>query len=137
MLGFTFERRDWRRARAEFELAAAASPHNDVLFYNLGLIYQRNGLLDEALAAFARSQAINPRHIASGSRARAADRSAEIETERQRIAALERSLANDPSLGGIPPDSAAYRARLADLLDRRDESVAARGLRLRALEPAN
>jgi hypothetical protein len=33
MLGFTFERRDWLRAQKEFDSAAAASPHNDVLFY--------------------------------------------------------------------------------------------------------
>jgi tetratricopeptide (TPR) repeat protein len=64
-LGFTFEQRDWKRAREEFRKAAQASPENDVLFYNLGLVYVRNGFYDEALAAFSRSHDINPRHIAS------------------------------------------------------------------------
>ena len=68
MLGVTFEAGDWPRARAEFEAAARAAAANDVLFYNLGLIYRANGLLDEAVAAFARSQAINPRHLPSGTR---------------------------------------------------------------------
>ena len=43
MLGVTYERRDWPRARASFQRAARAAPHNDVLFYNMGLIYRRNG----------------------------------------------------------------------------------------------
>jgi hypothetical protein len=51
-LGFTFEQRDWKRACEEFRKAAQASPENDVLFYNLGLVYVRNGFYDEALAAF-------------------------------------------------------------------------------------
>lgn len=79
MLGVTFETLDWPRARQEFERAARAAPRNDVLFYNLGLIYRRNGLLDEALAAFQRSQAINPRHLASHGEPRAADRIRELE----------------------------------------------------------
>ena len=45
-----------------------------MLFYNLGLIYRRNGLLEAAFAAFERSHEINPRHIASKSQVRAADR---------------------------------------------------------------
>jgi hypothetical protein len=49
-----------------------------VLFYNLGLVYARGGQLPEALAAFSRSQEINPRHLASGERPRAADRIEEI-----------------------------------------------------------
>ena len=65
MLGSTFEERDWRRARAEYAAAATASPDNDVLFYNLGLSYSRNGLLDDAVNAFERSHAINPRYLAN------------------------------------------------------------------------
>jgi tetratricopeptide (TPR) repeat protein len=133
MLGFTLEQRDWRRARAEFDRAAAISPDNDVLFYNLGLIYQRNGLLDEALAAFTRAQAINPRHIASASRPRPADRVAAVAAERARIAAIERSLASEPALSGLVPGSRAHHLRLAELLVARGESVAAHGHRLRAL----
>ncbi len=87
MLGVTFEERDWPRARREFETAARAAPDNDVLFYNLGLIYRRNGLLDDALAAFERSHAINPRHLPSGSRPRASDRIAELRAERERSGA--------------------------------------------------
>ena len=136
MLGFTFEQRDWRRAREQFDLAAAASPDNDVLFYNLGLIYERNGLLDEALAAFARSQAINPRHVASSGRVRAADRLAELQTERDRIAALERSLADDATMQGRTPGTPDYEAGMAALLEARGEPLAARGHRLRALGTA-
>ncbi len=78
MRGLTAEPGDPQLAAQEFRLAAAASPDNDVLFYNLGLIHSRAGRLDEALAAFTRAEAINPRHLASGSRPRAADRIAEI-----------------------------------------------------------
>ena len=136
MLGVTLADNDWRRARQEFALATAAAPDNDVLFYNLGLIYQRNGLLDDALAAFQRSQAINPRHIASSSRALAADRIAEVRAERSRIAALQRSLAADSSLQNLAPDSAAYHRRMADLLAARGEALAARGQRWQAEEKA-
>ena len=65
MLGITWEIRDWPRARDELELASAIAFDNDVLHYNLGLIYWRNGLFDRALDAFERSAEINPRHLAS------------------------------------------------------------------------
>lgn len=61
MRGVTAARTDWESARRELARAAEAAPHNDVLFHNLGLIYQRQGLIDEAEAAFARSEAIDPR----------------------------------------------------------------------------
>jgi len=134
MLGFTFEQRDWLRARQQFARAAAASPNNDVLFYNLGLIYQRNGLLDDALAAFQRSSAINPRRIASDIRAMASDRIAEVTAEQRRLAAVERSVASDPALHDLAPASAAYHQGMADLLDARGEALAARAHRLRAIE---
>jgi tetratricopeptide (TPR) repeat protein len=89
MLGVTFEPRDWLRARQEFAAAVRASPDNDVLFFNLGLIYARNGLYEDALAAFERSHAINPRHLPSGTRPRASARIAEVAAERERVAALE------------------------------------------------
>ena len=133
MLGVTFDARDWPRAAREFAGAAAASPDNDVLFYNLGLIYARDGLYDEAAAAFARSHAINPRHLASATQPRASDRLAEVRAEQARIARLEESLAGDPSVAGTPAASAARHARLAELLEARGEPVAARGHRLRAL----
>jgi len=78
MLGLNLEGTDWPAAAAEYARAAAAAPQNDVLFYNLGLLYERRGLLREALGAFERSQAINPRHLASSSRVRAADKVTEL-----------------------------------------------------------
>jgi tetratricopeptide (TPR) repeat protein len=134
MLGVTFEERDWPRARREFTAATAAAPQNDVLFYNLGLIFARNGLVEDAVAAFARADEINPRHLASRSRPRAADRLSEARAEAARLAALRASLAADPELAAATPGSAAYHRRLAALLDTKDESVAARGHRLVAEE---
>ena len=134
MLGSTFEERDWRRARAEYAAAATASPDNDVLFYNLGLIYSRNGLLDDAVNAFERSQAINPRYLANVKRPRASDRVAETRAERQRLAAIERELAPDPQLRASASGSGAYHQRMAELLDARGEATAARGHRLLARE---
>jgi len=63
MKGLGMESADWPRAALEFERAKRAAPDNDVLFYNLGLIYRRSGRLDEALEAFRRCDAINPRGI--------------------------------------------------------------------------
>src|SRR6185436_5912121 len=109
MLGVTFAGNDWRRARAEIQRAAAAAPDNDVLFYNLGLIYRGNGLLDDAIAAFRRSQEINPRHLANLKRSRASDQIAELEVERARLEALEWGLAaGDPVLRSIPVSSPQY-----------------------------
>jgi tetratricopeptide (TPR) repeat protein len=133
MLGFTFEQRDWLRTRREFALAAESSLHNDVLFYNLGLIYQRNGLLDDAIAAFERCEAINPRHLASQSRPRAADRVAELEAERARVQRLIGAIEREQR-PPEPPGSPAHHRHLADLLERRGEALAARGQRLLALE---
>jgi tetratricopeptide (TPR) repeat protein len=89
MLGVSFEKRDWPRAQREFEAAMRAAPANDVLFYNLGLIYRRAGRLDEAVAAFERAQAINPRHLPSGERPRASDRLAELAAERAALSSRE------------------------------------------------
>jgi tetratricopeptide (TPR) repeat protein len=134
MLGATFEERDWPRARGEFTAAMAASPENDVLFYNLGLIFSRNGLLDDALAAFARADAINPRYLASRSRPRASDRLAEVRAEAARLDALRATLASDPEIAAAPDGSPTRHRRLGALLEARGETVAARGERLRAEE---
>jgi tetratricopeptide (TPR) repeat protein len=134
MRGVTFERTEWISARREFALAAAAAPDNDVLFYNLGLIFSRDGLYEDALAAFRRSAEINPREIASLSKPRAADRVREVEVERGRIEKLEAELtagAPGPPQGG---GSAADHRRRAALLVSRGEEVAARGHLLRAEE---
>jgi tetratricopeptide (TPR) repeat protein len=78
MRGVTLEAREPRRALAELDAAARAAPDNDVLFYNLGLVYERMGRPEQALAAFERSQSINPREIPGPDHARAADRVAEL-----------------------------------------------------------
>jgi tetratricopeptide (TPR) repeat protein len=135
MLGFTLAQRDWRRGQAEFALAAGAAPDNDVLFYNLGLVYHRNGLEDDALAAFKRSDEINPRALANRQRIRASDKIVEIEAERERLATLELEIAaGDPIVKSIPAGSPEYHRRLAELLSDRGEAAAARGHRLRVLE---
>jgi tetratricopeptide (TPR) repeat protein len=135
MLGVTFEESDWPRARREFSAAMLASPDNDVLFYNLGLIFARNGLYEDALAAFRRADELNPRHLASLSRPRPSDRVAEAAAELDRVAGLRAALvAEDGVLRGADPATAAYHRALATLLEARGEPLAARGARLRALE---
>jgi tetratricopeptide (TPR) repeat protein len=131
MLGVTFETRDWLRARAELDAAGRAAPDNDVLFYNEGLLYRRNGLLDEAVAAFERAQAINPRHLPSGTHPRASDRLAELAVEQKRLVSLETELARGAGLA--PARDAAGHREIAALLEAHGEAIAARGHRLRAL----
>jgi tetratricopeptide (TPR) repeat protein len=133
MLGLTSEERAWPEAKRQFAAAAVASPDNDVLFYNLGLVFRRNGLLPESAAAFRRAQAINPRHLASHDRPRAADRLAELAAEATRLDALERTLTRDPLLAATVPGSVEHDRRIAELLEARGEERAARGWRLRAL----
>jgi tetratricopeptide (TPR) repeat protein len=110
LLGMTWESRDWPRARRELDEAARAAPDNDVLFYNLGLIYRRNGLLEEALAAFRRSAEINPREIASRTKPRASDRADEVEREMAEREALEARLAPEASRAGEPGSAAWHRS---------------------------
>ncbi len=131
MRGFSLERVAWPQAASELESAARAAPDNDVLFYNLGLIYARNGWYREALAAFGRSNQINPRHLAGSKRARALDRIVEARAERDRIALIKGAFSQDAS-DLAAPDSAAFHLRMADFLDARGERTAARGQRLRA-----
>ena len=133
-LGFTFERRDWPRAREEFGKAALVADENDVLFYNLGLVFARNGLYDEARAAFARSHEINPRHLASVSKPRAADKMREVEAERMRIATVETRLSAQSEMP--PAGTHGYHLGVAELLESAGEALAAHGHRLRASELA-
>jgi tetratricopeptide (TPR) repeat protein len=74
---------DRARALELFERAATTAFDNDVLQYNVGLAYERLGLLAQALVRFERAQAINPRPIPGPSRALA---SARIEALRRRAA---------------------------------------------------
>jgi tetratricopeptide (TPR) repeat protein len=135
MLGVTFEELDWLRARLEFDRAQQASPDNDVLFFNLGLIFRRNGLIEDAIAAFRRSSEINPRAIANRARPRAVDKIREIEPERQRLGLLTDELGRkDSALAAMARESAVWHTRLAELLEARGETLAARGHRLRAIE---
>jgi len=132
-LGFTFENRDWPRALEEFERAAQAAPGNDVLFYNLGLIFARNGWYDEAVAAFERSDKINPRHLASLSKPRASGKIEEALAERERVRAIE---AGFDIAAGLAPGTPEHHLALAGMLEAEGEHLAARGHRLRTLTPA-
>jgi Protein of unknown function (DUF2723) len=134
MLGVTLERTNWPKAREQYDVAARASPYNDVLFYNLGLIFRGHGLVDEALAAFKRSRENNPREILNPKHPRAVDRVTEMEAEKARLGALEKDLALDPIARQAAPGTEAYHLRLATLCGNAGETAAAEGHRLRALE---
>jgi hypothetical protein len=135
MKGVTNESRDWPQAWREFQRAQAASPKNDVLFYNLGLVFRKNGLFEEALGAFQRSAAINPRRIASRGRAVATDKVREVSQEAARARSLESDAS--PRLEGLAPGTAEYHLRLADVLETAGEGLVARGHRLRAAVAAS
>jgi len=132
----TLERSDWPAARREYDEAMRASPHNDVLFFNLGLIFGGCGLYDEAIAAFDRSAAINPRAVAGPLRLRASDRIEPLEAEKRRVAALEAEMAADGRLEGVAPGSVEWHRRLAALFEIRGERAAALGHERRAFEAA-
>ncbi len=134
MKGITLETRDWLEARRQFREASAAAPHNDVLFYNLGLIYRRNGLLDDALGAFERSHRINPRYLASPTRPQASDKVAQVAEEKRRLEELEAELGRDSTLEGRSPGSSDHHFRMSLLLEQTGEGQWARGHRLKALE---
>ena len=132
MLGNTFARFDWSLAEEELDDAAAAARENDVLFYNLGLVYARNGLYDEALNAFERSHAINPRPLQATGRASAGERLAELQAEVERIRGIETKLGTD-----LPPSGSYERHQLlAERLEARGEVTAAHGHRILALRMA-
>ncbi len=130
MLGMTFEARDWKRAVREFDEAQRAAPNNDVLFYNLGLIYRRNGLLEESLSAFRRSAAINSRAIASLTKPRASDRASEVQAEIGERDQLLAELAGDEALAGLAAGSPERRRGMASLLAARGQRSWARGMLL-------
>ena len=132
MLGLSLESRDWPRAARELDKAARTAADNDVLFYNLGLIYQRNGLLPESLAAFERSQAINPRALASLERALAADRVAELSAELAALDPAERAAAARAARDGLDAGTPAYHRAVAAALEAQGLARPARGHRLRA-----
>ncbi|HUO84737.1 MAG TPA: tetratricopeptide repeat protein, partial [Thermoanaerobaculia bacterium] len=136
MLGVTFERVDWRRARSEFREAVEKAPRNDVLHYNLGLIYGRNGMYHRAAESFRRVHQISPKGMASASERASKARGstlaeASIEAAERELARLHRIeqtlIASDPQLSSLPPGSAAWHRRMAILLDSASDPLAARG----------
>ncbi len=135
MIGISHENLDWPVAQREFKLAMEKAPDNDVLFYNLGLIYRRNGMLERSKEAFARSVEINPRRLASNKPARAADRLQEVTAQLEAQTTLEQRLRQqlDPV---EPVGSVGYHRAMAEALLAADEPLAAKGHHLRALEIA-
>ncbi len=133
MLGMTHEALDWPRAQAEFDRATNAAPENDVLFYNLGLIYRRNGQMRRALECFERAAAINPRHIPSSETVRAIDRVQELSREVAVLDALEKDLLVGKDLPGVKISASGHRI-LARELAARGYALEARGHELLALE---
>ncbi|MEM1178764.1 MAG: DUF2723 domain-containing protein [Acidobacteriota bacterium] len=134
MLGISHEQRDWLTASRELELAAEIAHRNDVLHYNLGLIYRRNGLIERALDAFKRSHRINPRRLASDKPAQAEDRIAETLEELEEKRRVEAHISADPSIADLEPGNAAWHRAVARLLSSRSEGRWARGHELIALE---
>lgn len=132
MVGLTLLSIDWPRAATALTRAGEIAPENDVLLYNLGLVYLRSGLYPEAESAFARSEAVNPRRIAGDPSAHASDRLREVRAEHARITQVERELLE--TMEGVRPrqGTSAYHSALADSLAARGEARAALGRRLRA-----
>jgi tetratricopeptide (TPR) repeat protein len=138
MLAVTLEESDWKRARVEFRKAETASPDNDVLFYNLGLIYARDGLYEDAAAAFRRSSAINPRAIASRHPPPlASDQALIMETRLRDLERREHNFAGDPELSSAAPGSASWHTRMAALSGALGDKAAARRHAILAEEAAN
>ncbi|MDA8020246.1 MAG: DUF2723 domain-containing protein [Thermoanaerobaculia bacterium] len=132
MAGVSYEETDWPRAEREFRRALEAAPDNDVLFYNLGLIYRRNGLSERALAAFRAAREINPRHIPSSKPVRSADKVAELENEVEQLRRLREEAGTELDL-----DTASGLWQLARRVGSGGEpqlNVWARGFELQAQE---
>jgi hypothetical protein len=78
------------------------------------------------------SHEINPRRIASTSRAQASDKVAELRVEIERVAAIERGFPGGRAEGLVGPALATWHREVAAWLERRGEELAAHGHRLRA-----
>ena len=133
MLGLTHEARDWPAAQRELRRAMEIADRNDVLFYNLGLIYRRNGLVDRSIEAFERATAINPRHIASNKPVRPVDKLEETRSWRTRVRAIEREVAAAAGVSASPRTADEHLA-LGAALESAGEATLARGHRLLAAE---
>ena len=84
MLGVTFERRTGRaRARSSQRAARAAPDERRALLQPRPASTARTACSTKRVAAFERSDAINPRYLPSANRVRASDRLAELAAERR------------------------------------------------------
>ena len=136
MKGTTLHREGWPLAQQEFRKAMAAAPDYSALFYNLGLTYANNGLVDEAVAMFERVDEIDPRGVPrpDGRRALGGDRVRDLAPEQQRLRHLDDELRLSEPMQGLEEGTPEYHRTLARLLVARGEALAARGHGLRAIE---
>src|SRR5207253_6891658 len=58
-----FEQRKWQEALAELLVATTINPYNGGWFFNIGLTLDEMGRLDEAIDAYGRALAIDPRDV--------------------------------------------------------------------------
>jgi tetratricopeptide (TPR) repeat protein len=137
MIGLTLEHDSWPAAEQALRRARAAAGDNDVLFYNLGLIYRRAGLFERSTAAFERAGAINPRHMASKSKPRPADKVAEARLLLAEAKRLQSRVEQaNPGLRVLSPGSPDYHLLVADGLRAAGRVDLARGSMLCAQEIA-
>jgi hypothetical protein len=127
MLGSTFEPRNWPRASEEYQKATRAAPGNDVLFFNLGLIYAE-GLSRRRSQPTSGLTRSTRRAIASREQVRAS----KVEETRAEVERLRVVVASE----ACRPRSAEYHRALAERLQAAGESKAANGHRLRAWRSA-
>jgi tetratricopeptide (TPR) repeat protein len=131
MRALALEQDRWTEARWNLERAAQAAPDYSPLFFNLAAIYFRNGLLDEALDAFRRSEELSPRRWPG----EGMDVIAKVTAEQERVAAIEEQLRD--RAGEMPSDERMYHLRMAQLLGEAGEPRAARSHQLRAADIAS
>ncbi len=101
MLGVTAEMTNWIQAEQQFQSAMKFAPNNDVLFYNLGLIYARNGLLQRSRTMFARSKEINARNITPSSKSNSTEMVMRLDILIEQQALKEQSLLENTRKGSL------------------------------------
>ncbi len=133
MLGMTHERLDWPRAMRHWQRATEFGAEDDLLFFNLGQLFWRNGQPERALAAFRRAAEINPRHLMTPDRVEPSQRVRDLEREVTWVRNLEAELARRSGLAGPPTNAEQHRAFAAEL-ERAGVPLLAHGHRLQAQE---